>query len=97
MRSNNSQHIFFVDDEASVRQIVGDTLQQVSSKVSCFASAADCLKRMNSQKCDLLITDLRMLEMDGIELARRTRLLTPWIPVLIMTGYGDIPTAVGGH
>ena len=49
---------------------------------------------MSSQKCDLLITDLRMPEMDCIELLRRTRLIAPWVPVLIITGYGDVPTAV---
>jgi two-component system response regulator FixJ len=95
MRSNNSQHIFFVDDELKVRQAVGETLEQLSARVTCFPCASDCLEQLGSQKCDLLITDLRMPEMDGIELLRRARLIAPWVPVLIITGYGDIPTAVG--
>jgi len=92
--NNNSRHIFFVDDELKVRQVVAETLEQLSARTTCFPCALDCLEQLGSQKCDLLITDLRMPEMDGIELARRARLLAPWMPIMIITGYGDIPTAV---
>jgi len=92
--NNNNRHIFFVDDELKVRQVVGETLEQLGLQVSCFACAAECLERLPGQRCDLLITDLRLPEMDGVELLKRARLAAPWIPVLILTGYGDIPTAV---
>ena len=91
---NDNRHIFFVDDELKVRQVVAETLEQLSARVACFPCASDCLAQLGSQKCDLLITDLRLPEMDGIELLRRARLIAPWVPVLIVTGYGDIPTAV---
>ncbi len=91
---NDNQHIFFVDDESKVRQVVAETLEQLRARTTCFPCASDCLEQLGSQKCDLLITDLRMPEMDGIELLRRARVLAPWLPVLIITGYGDIPTAV---
>jgi two-component system response regulator FixJ len=94
MMNNNGRHIFFVDNELKVRQVVAETLEQLSARVTCFPCASECLEQLSSQKCDLLITDLRMPEMDGIELLRRTRLIAPWVPVLIITGYGDIPTAV---
>ena len=92
--NNNGGHIFFVDDELKVRQVVAETLEQLRARTTCFSCALDCLEQLGSQKCDLLITDLRMPEMDGIELLRRARVLAPWLPVLIITGYGDIPTAV---
>jgi two-component system response regulator FixJ len=91
---NNSLHIFFVDDELKVRQVVAETLEQLSAGITCFPCASDCIEQLGSQKCDLLITDLRLPEIDGIELLRRARLIAPWVPVLIVTGYGDIPTAV---
>jgi two-component system response regulator FixJ len=47
-----------------------------------------------SEKCDLLITDLRMPELDGIELVANVRRLAPWVSVLVMTGYGDVANAV---
>ena len=91
---NDNRHIFFVDDELKVRQVVAETLGQLSARVTCFPCASDCIEQLGSQKCDLLITDLKMAEMDGIELLRRARLIAPWVPVLIITGYGDVPTAV---
>jgi two-component system response regulator FixJ len=74
--------------------VIGETLEQLNLSVSCFSNAADCLEQLHRQKCDLLITDLKMPEMDGIELTRRVKLLAPWMPIMIITGYGDIPTAV---
>ena len=94
MTNNNDRHIFFVDDELKVRQVVAETLEQLSARVTCFPCASDCIDQLSSQKCDLLITDLRLPEMNGIELLRRARLIAPWVPVLIITGYGDVPTAV---
>jgi len=88
------RHIFFVDDEPKIRAIVGETLEGVGFKVSCFASAMDCLKELRSQRCDLLITDVRMPEMDGIELLREAKRIAPWLRVLLVTGYGDVPMAV---
>jgi len=88
------QHIFFVDDEPNVREVVGRTLEQADLKVSCFANAAECLKQLHSQTCDLLITDVKMPEMDGIELLIKVRRIIPPLPVLVITGYGDISMAV---
>jgi len=94
MISYVNRHIFFVDDEPKVREVVGETLEQLGSKVSCFASASDCLEQLEIQRCDLLITDIKMPGMNGIELLTEAKHLAPWLPVLIVTGYGDIPTAV---
>jgi len=88
------QHIFFLDDEPTVREAVKETLEDSNFKVSCFGSPIECLARLCSQKCDLLITDLKMPEKDGIELLTDVKHLSPWVPVLMITGYGDIPTAV---
>lgn len=46
MISYVNRHIFFVDDEPKVREVVGETLEQLGSKVSCFASASDCLEQL---------------------------------------------------
>lgn len=94
MTNITKQHVFFVDDESKVCKIVGRTLEQVGLKVSCFTSAAECLKQLRFRTCDLLITDVKMPEMDGIELLKKVRQFAPWLPVLVITGYDDIPTAV---
>ena len=62
MNNGNGQHIVFVDDEPNVRQVIGETLEQVGFKVSCFASAADCRQNLSSQECDLLKRSIRTIE-----------------------------------
>lgn len=87
------RHIFFVDDDAGVRKAVGETLKENGFTVTCFAGAADCLEQLGNLKCDLLITDVKMPEMDGIELLTEVKSRAPWLPVLLVTGCGDIPMA----
>lgn len=88
------QHVFFVDDKPKVRKMVSRTLEQAGLKVSCFANATECLKQLRCRTCDLLITDVKMPEMDGIELLTEVKHIIPSLPVLVITGYGDIPMAV---
>src|SRR3972149_3841963 len=92
--SNIKQRIFFVDDEPEVLKMVGRTLEQAGYNVSCFSRAADCIKQLRYQTCDLLITDVKMPEMDGIELLTEAKRIIPLLPVLVITGYGDVPMAV---
>jgi FixJ family two-component response regulator len=94
MIDSKKQHIFFVDDEPKIREVVCDTLEGFGYRVSCFTSGADCLARLVFQRCDLLITDVKMPGMDGIELMKKAKNLAPWLPVLLITDYGDIPMAV---
>ena len=92
--SKSAQQVFFVDDESGVRKAVAETLEGVGFRVSCFGDAKSCLKALDSQNCDLLIADVKMPSMDGIELLRKVKRVVPWLPVLLITGYGDIPLAV---
>jgi two-component system response regulator FixJ len=94
MNNSNGRHIFFVDDEPNIRQVIAKTLEQSGLHVTCFACPTECLENLSAHRCDLLITDLRMPKMGGIELAREIKHRCPWMPVLILTGFGDIPTAV---
>ena len=94
MTTAKNRHIFFVDDEPKIREVVGETLEQLGSRVSCFAKGSDCLEQLEIQRCDLLITDMKMPGMNGMELLTEAKRLAPWLPVLVVTGYGDIPTAV---
>ena len=77
-----------------MRKVVCKTLERLGVEVTCFAGAADCLKELGSRACDLLITDVRMSGMDGIALLTEAKRIAPWLPVLVVTGYGDVPVAV---
>ena len=94
MENTPSWHIFFVDDEPKVRMVVRKTLERVGVNVSCFANPDDCLAHLETLPCDLLITDVKMPEKDGIELLVEARKQRPWLPVLVVTGFGDVPMAV---
>jgi FixJ family two-component response regulator len=94
MTSIAKQHVFIVDDEPKICKMIGRTLEQASLNVTCFAHASECLKQLRFQTCDLLITDMKMPEMDGIELLNKVKCIVPSLPVIVITGYGDIPMAV---
>jgi FixJ family two-component response regulator len=86
--------VVFVDDEPRVCSVVSKTLERVGLSVQCFYCVQDCLSHLTAGSCDLLITDVRMPEKDGIDLLREVRERLPWLPVLLVTGYGDVPMAV---
>jgi len=88
------QRIFFVDDEPKVRELVCGTLEQAGFRVSCFAGAADCLEKLRTDRCDLLITDAKLPGMSGLELLAEVKRFFPSLSVVVITGYGDIPMAV---
>jgi two-component system response regulator FixJ len=63
-------------------------------RVSVFSSAEDCLAGLSEHACDVLIADFRLDGMDGLALLREVKRRLPWLPVIMMTGYGDVPLAV---
>jgi len=62
--------------------------------VRCFSGADDCLVGLKADSCDLLITDVKMPGKDGVELLTEVKRRLPWLPVLVITGFGDVPIAV---
>ncbi len=86
--------VFFVDDEPGIRRVIADELKALGCKVSCFANAADCLEQLPKRNCNLLITDVKMPGMDGLTLLSRARRVAPWVSVMVITGFGDIPMSV---
>ena len=84
-------HILLVDDEAQVVQVTGELLTSLGYTVTGRTSPMAALEVVaeKSQTFDLLLTDLTMPELTGIELARRVRELEPGLPVVLFTGYSD--------
>jgi FixJ family two-component response regulator len=87
-------HAFVVDDDPAVAAAIGRALETAGMKVSVFFSAHDCLAALPRQACDLILTDLCMEGMDGLSLLREIRHRFPWLQVIIVSAYGDIPLAV---
>lgn len=85
--------VFVVDDEPSVCKSLKKTLQE-DFEVAAFTSSADCLKNIEKERCDLLIADVKMPQMNGLDLLDEVKRIMPELPVLLISGYGDIPMAV---
>ena len=94
MAKKYKAYIFVVDDDSCIRDLVSLTLESADYKCSCFDNADSCLQELPNQKCDLLLTDVRMPEKGGIELLIEVKRKVPWLPVLVMTSYAEIPTSV---
>ncbi len=86
--------ILVVDDEAIIRQQLERLYVANGFKVAVCASGEDALKRLEAEDIDLIITDIRLPGMSGIELTKRVHELYADVPVIVITGYGDIGTAV---
>jgi FixJ family two-component response regulator len=91
---SSKKSVFVVDDEPKVCEAICSTLEKSGIKVTAFNSGPECIEQLRLHKCDLLITDVKMPQMDGVELLTNARIIAPWLPVLMITGYGDVPMAV---
>jgi len=94
MTIDSKPHIFFVDDEPKVREVVGETFEELGLKVSCFARAVHCLAQLRSEVCGFLTTDVKVPAVDGMELLTKAKRTNPPLLVLVVSGYGDIAMAI---
>ncbi|HRW63456.1 MAG TPA: response regulator, partial [Bacteroidales bacterium] len=82
-----SKTILIVDDSESIREVVSFTLENEGYKVLIGIDGKDALKFLDGSSIDLIITDLHMPEMDGIELIKNVRKMEAYkrIPILFLT------------
>ncbi|TYC59408.1 sigma-54-dependent Fis family transcriptional regulator [Marinobacter sp. BW6] len=86
--------VTFVDDDPHIRQAIAQTLTLEDLPVSCFEDAPSALKHMDADYDGVVLCDYNMPEMNGLEMLDRIRAIDDTIPVIILTGQGDISTAV---
>ncbi|PKN12644.1 MAG: two-component system response regulator [Deltaproteobacteria bacterium HGW-Deltaproteobacteria-4] len=92
--SKTAGKIFIVDDDRFVLESVTALLREYGFIVHPFASGQDAVKEFVREPVDLVLTDINMPEMDGIELLEKIRFLDNSTPVLLMTAYADLDVAV---
>jgi two-component system C4-dicarboxylate transport response regulator DctD len=90
----NHNRILLVDDESAVRQAIGQWLDIAGLEVDAHASAVSAIDRLNADFDGVLVTDLKMEGLDGMALLRHAQELDPDLPVVMITGHGDIQIAV---
>jgi len=87
-------NVFVVDDDAAVRDSIALSLKLAGHKVEEFDSALAFLDRGGAQRTGCLVTDIRMPEMDGLELQEELVRRGSKLAVIVITGHGDVPLAV---
>jgi len=90
----NNYRILVVDDEKNIRLTLGQTLEVVGYRVQAAVNGEDALKQLETEDFDLMLLDLRMPGMDGIDVLRQAMERRPGMRVVIVTAHGSIDTAV---
>ena len=86
--------ICVIDDKAVVRESVAATLERADHYLTTFADSTKALESIRRTNYDLIITDLKMPRMDGLALIRAVREAKCDTPIIVMTAYGTVGTAV---
>lgn len=94
MTNRKSASLLLVDDDPSLLKLLGMRLSSEGFKVTTAESGSEALKILQKEKLDLVISDLRMDEMDGMALFDEVQKAHPNMPVIILTAHGSIPDAV---
>ena len=90
-----SMKILVVDDEAPVRDMIKKGLSQMGGyHVEVAKNGLEAIEKIEKDVFDLVLTDLKMPEMDGLELLKTLKGIRPEVMVILMTAYGSIETAV---
>jgi FixJ family two-component response regulator len=97
MRGNSSSArptIFVVDDDAAVRDALKLLLRSVGHAVETFGSAQEFLDAYGEDRAGCLVLDIRMPGMSGLELQQKLNEQHSILPIIFITGHGDVPMAV---
>jgi two-component system response regulator GlrR len=94
MTSRKPAHLLLVDDDPGLLKLLGMRLVSEGYSVVTAESGQEGLKVLCREKIDLVISDLRMDEMDGMQLFTEIQKQQPGMPVIILTAHGSIPDAV---
>ena len=94
MTQHKPARLLLVDDDPGLLKLLGMRLTSEGNSVETAESGAEGLRVLAREKIDLVISDLRMDEMDGLQLFAEIQKMQPGMPVIILTAHGSIPEAV---
>lgn len=94
LKMNRKPSILVVDDEEVARKNLAHVLSKEDYEVQTAANGAEALNKLRAYEFDVILTDLKMEKIDGMEVLRRTRAMSPETHVIMITGYATVDTAV---
>ncbi|HCK07221.1 MAG TPA: DNA-binding response regulator, partial [Rhodobacter sp.] len=86
--------IMIVDDEMDMRQSVSQWLALSGYDTETYASAEEALSHLSPDYAGIVVTDIRMPTMDGMTFLKKITAMDSTLPVILVTGHGDVPIAV---
>src|ERR1700731_4490934 len=92
--TNEKPLVHVVDDDASIRGALEDLFDSVGLQTQTYATAKDFLSANRSDRPGCIVLDVRLPDMNGLEFQTQLVQIGVGIPVVMMTGYGDIPMSV---
>jgi len=94
MASNDSAPVVLIDDDKDLLKATKQTLELAGFAVSAFSAASEALAGLDAAFAGVVVSDIRMPEIDGLQLFDHIVEIDPDIPVILVTGHGDIAMAV---
>ena len=92
--SEHSLPVLVVEDDPSLREAIGDTLELAGRAYIAVEGGAEALKVLEEKAFSIVVSDVRMMPMDGITLLKEIRGRLPHLPVVLMTAYAEVDKAV---
>lgn len=92
--TDESQNIYILDDDEAVRESLAALLEIHGYNTRSFSTATAFLEILPAPEADCLLLDVRLPDMDGLEVLKKLSVQTPSLPVIMITGHGDVPMAV---
>jgi DNA-binding NtrC family response regulator len=94
VKRESPERILVVDDEENVLVLFKRILAKEGYEVECASSGFEALEKLEDDTFDLVLTDLKMNGMDGMDLVRKSKALKPAVPFVMITAYGTIQAAM---
>jgi len=86
--------ILVVEDDPNLREAIVDSLMLKGHQVQDACNGSEAVKIIAQSSLDIILSDINMPEMDGLELLAHVKKNQPWLPIILMTAYGDVGQAV---
>ena len=89
-----TERIYVCDDELLIREWLAEHLDEQGYEVATFETGAGCIEGFENERCDLVLLDLRLPDQSGLEVLAELRGRDATLPVIMMSAYGEVETAV---
>jgi two-component system, NtrC family, nitrogen regulation response regulator GlnG len=86
--------VWVIDDDRSIRWVLERALRRAEMHVTCFSNGVGVMEALEREQPDVILTDIRMPGVDGLDLLRQVKARYPSLPVIIMTAHSDLDSAV---